>query len=203
VGVAGRGRTDPLSAGWPSSSSTIVTVSTFPGIDELLAPGYLEGLAQLPMDELRGRRDTCTEAEVSLSYVRRVVQGRLDIVLAERSRRQAGAAGGAEKLIDDLPGILSEKVHAPGLGRLPTLMAPSEVGPEATVVVDAVAPLDRIGAVGDVADDDLQAMSNDLQRLEREVSDKRRGLHDLIDQLQGEVIRRYQTGEVNVDSLLR
>ncbi|HLI24905.1 MAG TPA: hypothetical protein VKU91_08105, partial [Acidimicrobiales bacterium] len=103
----------------------------------------------------------------------------------------------------DLPGILSDRVHAPGLGRLPTLMAPSEVGPEATTELDAIAPPDRIGAVSDVSDGDLQAMSDDLQRLEREVSDKRRGLHDLLDRLQGEVIRRYQTGEANVDSLLR
>jgi hypothetical protein len=177
-------------------------VSTFSRIDELLAPGYLESLAQLPMDELRARRATCNEAEVGLSYVRRVVQGRLDIVLAERSRRQTGAAGGTESLIDELPGILSEKVHAPGLGRLPTLMAPSEVGPEATAEVDAIAPLGRIGALSDVSDGDLQAMIDGLQRLEREVSDKRRRFHDLIDQLQGEVIRRYQTGEANVDSLL-
>ncbi len=180
-----------------------MVVSTFSRIDELLAPGYLESVAQLPMDELRARRATCTEAEVALSYVRRVAQGRLDIVLAERSRRQAGAAGRAGSLVDDLPGILSDRVHAPGLGRLPTLMAPSEVGPEATTELDAIAPPDRIGAVSDVSDGDLQAMSDDLQRLEREVSDKRRGLHDLLDRLQGEVIRRYQTGEANVDSLLR
>jgi hypothetical protein len=175
---------------------------TATSIDELLAPGYLEGLTDLPMAELRERRTTCNEAEVSLSYLRRVIQGRLDIVLSEQHRRQAGTSSDAGALVERLPSILSEKVHAPGLGRLPTIMAPRELGPEATADVDAIAPPDRVGQVSAVPEEQLQHMSDGLQRLEREVSDKRRALHDRLDRLQEEVIRRYQSGEADVDSLL-
>lgn len=177
---------------------------TEPRIDELLEPSYLEGLSELPLEEVRARRAVCTEEEVNLSYLRRMVQGRLDLVLAEGQRRQAGGSGGgATSMVERLASILSDKVHAPGFGRLPTIMAPSELGREATGEVDAVAPPDRIGHLNDVPDDELNAMIAGLQRIETDVSAQRRRLHDVLDRLQEEVIRRYQSGEADVDSLLR
>ena len=39
--------------------------------------------------------------------------------------------------------------------------------------------------------------------LERHVSGQRRALHERIDALQEELVRRYKTGEASVDSLLK
>ena len=52
-------------------------------IDRLLEPALTSDLDAVPVGELRTRRDACERAEVALSYVRRVLQGELDIVAAE------------------------------------------------------------------------------------------------------------------------
>lgn len=176
-----------------------------PRVEDLLDPAYLEGLATLELTEVRNRRSVCTEVEVTLSYLRRMVQGRLDIALAERHRRQEGDTDGdLASLIEMLPDILSDKLHAPGFGRLPTIMAPNEVVlREATSALDAIAPADRMGVLPDVPDAEIEAMVEGLKTMETGVSRQRRQLHDVLDRLQEEVIRRYQTGEANVDSLLR
>lgn len=177
---------------------------TVPRIDALLDPEYGADLPTLDLEEVRRRRTECNEEEVALSYLRRMVQGRLDIALAEQRRRTTGAGGSdVASLIERLPEILSEKVHAPGFGRLPAIMAPTEVGEEATLRVDAVAPARCLGSLPDLADGDLAAMAEALQQLEKDVSRQRRRLHEVIDHLQEEVIRRYRSGEANVDNLLK
>ena len=49
----------------------------------------------------------------------------------------------------------------------------------------------------------LFRLTDALHALERQVSTERRRLHDVIDALQIELIRRYKTGEASVDGLLR
>ena len=177
---------------------------TAPRIDALLAPGYAADLSKLDSSELRRRRSECNEEEVGLSYLRRMVQGRLDIVLAEQRRRVTGV-GGADvaSLVERLPEILSEKVHAPGFGRLPAMMAPTDVGHQATLRLDAIAPLVGMGSLPDLADDALAAMADAIAQLEKDVSSQRRRLHEVIDLLQEEVIRRYRSGEADANSLLK
>ena len=50
-------------------------------------------LESVPVGELRLRRDACQRAEVAFSYVRRVLQGELDIVAAELEARARGVRG--------------------------------------------------------------------------------------------------------------
>jgi len=170
----------------------------------LTSPTYIENLANLDIAELRARRDRCSEAEVGLSYARRMVHGRLDIVGAERKRRTS-TEGGADgrSLIERLPSILGDHAHAPGNGRLPQIMAPGEADLAATREVDAIAPLARMGALGELTDDQLVAMEKGLVEVEVEVSGRRRELHTVFDKLQDEVIRRYRSGEADVNDLLR
>ena len=175
-------------------------------IDAVLAPDYLKGLTTTSIDDVRARRAECQALEVSLSYLRRLVQGRLDIVLAEAHRRQAGdPEQDLEALVARLPEILSEHVHAPGMGRLSTFMAPGdeEAEPELSARLDEVAGADRLAHLPSLTDDEIQALVDDLTALEREVSTHRRALHERIDALQEELVRRYKTGEASVDSLLK
>lgn len=174
-------------------------------IDALLAPSYLEGLTSIPIEEVRSRRAECQSVEVSFSYLRRLVQGRLDIVLSELRRRQEGGSADLHSLVDQLPEILSEHVHAPGNGRLPQWMAPGEPDIDDSLVgrVDAVADADVLGRLPDLSDDDIQALIDRLTELERDISGQRRALHERIDALQEELVRRYKTGEASVDTLLK
>lgn len=154
------------------------------------------------MEDLRARRDEATVVETGLSYLRRIVQGRLDILLAEQRSREAGEQESLTELVDQLPSILSEHVHAPGLGRLPALMGPGELDPGLEQRLEEAMPESRLAKVTEVELQDLSVGINRLVELEREISGLRRSVFDVLDRLQEEIVRRYRTGEATVDSLL-
>lgn len=165
-------------------------------------PGYLEGLEGWTLQQVRDRRAETTEAETGLSYLRRIVQGRLDIVAAERTHRSNGERGELSALVEELPAILSGNVHAPGLGRLPTLMAPGEMDPQLDRRLEEILPASRLSSLSDLSDEDLQRSAEELTAFERSISTMRRAVLDVDDRLQEEIVRRYRTGEATVDSLL-
>src|SRR4051812_2452360 len=149
-------------------------------------------------------RAECQEIETGLSYLRRLVQGRLDIVGAEQQRRNEGAEpGDLSQLISQLPEILADRTRAPGFGRLPQLMAPGELDPDLTARLDAIVGHHDLETLPSLDDTDLSQMHDALESFEREVSGTRRQLFDRIDALQAEVTRRYRTGEASVESLLQ
>ncbi|MDQ1373700.1 MAG: hypothetical protein QOJ09_1038, partial [Actinomycetota bacterium] len=85
-------------------------------IERLLDPAFVEGLRELSMDDLRAKRTECQEVEVGLSYLRRVVQGRLDIVISDLQRRAGGEPADLAALVDQLPEILGEQNRPAGYG---------------------------------------------------------------------------------------
>jgi hypothetical protein len=171
-------------------------------IERLLDPAFLEGLRDLAMEDVRAKRAECAEVEVGLSYLRRVVQGRLDIVFSDIQRRAGGEPADLAALVDQLPGILGEQGRPAGYGRLPTLFAPSEVD-DLTAEVDAVADPTRLSSLPDMSDEEVRALADALGELERQTSDRRRLLHERLDAVQEEIVRRYREGEATVDSLLK
>ena len=173
-------------------------------LDAFLDPAYIEHLQTLPLEELRSRRSDCHEAEVELSYLRRLVQGRLDIALSELHRREVhGDPVDAASLVEHLPEILADRVHAPGTGRLPILMAPGDVDEELLARVDGIASAEQLVNLGELDDAGVRRIIDDLEFYEHALSAQRRELHAVIDHLQEEIVRRYKTGEATVDSLLR
>src|ERR1700733_3492375 len=118
-----------------------------------MAPEYLEGLEGWPIDRVRAKRDIATEAETGLSYLRRIVQGRLDIVLSEQDRRQHDdGPGDLDDLVGRLPEILGDRVHAPGLGRLPALIGPGELAPDLTAQLETALPVARLDSLPELED---------------------------------------------------
>jgi hypothetical protein len=91
-----------------------MSVEVVPGgqrrIDRVLDPGFTEGVDRLALPELRARREEAEEADVS--YLRRLLQGRLDILRAELVRRSAGGDQDVAGLLAGLPKILTD--DAPG-----------------------------------------------------------------------------------------
>ena len=73
-------------------------------LDDLLDPGYLGDLTARTMDEVRRMRAECQEVETGLSLLRRLVQGRLDIVGLELARRAEGGEPGSYTLYCDVAG---------------------------------------------------------------------------------------------------
>ncbi|MGH9084017.1 MAG: aerial mycelium formation protein [Acidimicrobiales bacterium] len=173
-------------------------------LDALLDPGYLGDVQARPMDEVRRMRAECQEVETGLSMLRRVVQGRLDIVGLELARRaEGGDPADLPDLIARLPEILSDRTHAPGVGRLPQLMAPGELPPGLEAELDSIVGPGAMTDLPSVADDDLRTIAESLEAFEHQVSGQRQSLFDRIDALQAEITRRYKTGEATVDALLR
>jgi hypothetical protein len=166
-------------------------------------PEYLAGLERLPLAELRAKRDACAEMETDLSYLRRMAQARIDIIMAESERRHLGVAESGSELVERLPRILGDHERGEGSGRLPTFFAPAE-GAQASLTarVEEVLPSDRLGALADIGAEELDRLLADLTTLERDVSAERRALHDIQDRLQEELVRRYTSGEATVDTLL-
>lgn len=171
-------------------------------LERLLADDFVAGLAEAPMDEVRARREECQQVEVRLSYLRRLVQGRLDIVTADLRRRSEGGAAGEADLIERLPAILTGPARPPGPGRLATQLAPGGDERELTAELDRVVPGHRLAAVGELADAEARSVADQLGELERRVSAQRRALHARLDAIQAEIVRRYRSGEVTVDTLL-
>jgi hypothetical protein len=172
-------------------------------LEHLLAPEYLAGLDGRSLEQLREMRAECQEVETGLSLMRRVVQGHLDIVTIERTRRvEGGAPGDLSDLLTRLPKVLSERTQSPGLGRLPGQMAPEDLDPglEAEMV-------DLVGTGGvldpsAVDDAELERLAGALAALEGDVSGRRRALFECLDAVQAEIARRYRTGGASVDTLL-
>jgi hypothetical protein len=173
-------------------------------LDRILGEEYLGELERRPIDDVRTMRAECQEIETGLSYLRRLVQGRSDIVGAELQRRRDGAEpGDLADLISQLPEILSDRTRAPGFGRLPQLLAPGDVDAELTARLDEIMGDHDLETLPTLSDDELRQVHDQLEALEREVSDRRRQFFDRIDTLQAEITRRYRTGEASVESLLQ
>jgi hypothetical protein len=172
-------------------------------LDSVLAPEWAADPASLSIEELRQRRAEVQAVEVALSYQRRMAQGRLDIVAAERQRRADGGEPlDHERMVARLSEILAQRTRAPGVGRLPQLMAPEPSEAE-TPELDAIAGPGVLASLTELGDAEVEQLVADLTEFEMRCSSLRRELHDRIDLLQAEVVRRYRSGEVSVESLLR
>jgi hypothetical protein len=193
-------------------------------IDRLLEPELTSDLDAVAVGELRLRRDACQRAEVALSYVRRLLQGELDIVAAELEARSRGVRGDTGRLVEDLPTILTgtsasaptqEPAHEPRL----TMAGVAEGWTEQKdlaledLVVEVLTEAQRgdetrqpmlPGAnLGSFGDDELRALAELLLSAETSVSTRRRTLHEQIDRLQTTIVERYKVGAADADSLLK
>ena len=175
-------------------------------LERLLDPGYPGDLQGRPIEEIRTMRDECRRAEDGLSYVRRQAQGRLDIVAAELSRRNEGKGpSDAADIVDQLPAILGQRVSGSGdiLNVRTTSLEPPAEASQLIVELEGILHVSSLTGLGQITDDELRQLVDRLTEYERIVSDRRRALHDRLDALQAEIVRRYKTGEVSVESLLK
>lgn len=167
-----------------------------PDLKRVLEPGYLTGLGDVATADLRGMRVECTDLENGVSYVRRVAQARLDVIVAEVQRRAEGGGGDLADLVARLPELLSDGVRAPGSGRVDQDLDPpdSVVGP-LNEVLDGVVGSSIMTEVAELGDDDLSAAIIALRNFEESLSTSRRSLHTTIDSLNDELARRIAAGE--------
>lgn len=169
----------------------------------ILADGYMASISSLPLPDLRARRSECQVVETKLSYLRRLVQGRHDIATGEIERRRGGGSPeDVADLVERLPEILADRLHAPGAGRMPTSLEPGEEEGRLFDELAAITDAALLDTPDQVTDGDLARAAEQLAALELEVSSLRRQMFDRIDTIQAELTRRYRDGETTVDDLL-
>ena len=168
-------------------------------IDRVLADDYLQGLRDLPLAEVRQLRSEAEQEEVDLSYLRRMIQGRLDILRAELNRRDSSSSG---NLVDGLAAILADEPRAParGLGRH-TTVEPSRADSHRRYVEALVADVD-LSDTGARSTDELAHAMRTLSEEEQGISTKRRAVQAVMDACSAEITRRYRDGEADVGALL-
>ncbi|MEU9243919.1 aerial mycelium formation protein [Streptomyces sp. NPDC048385] len=155
-------------------------------------------LTRLSLPELRVLRRDAQRDEADLSYVRRLLQGRIDILRAELARR---SPAGAASVVDRLPEILTDApARHRSSARHVTLGTPhnEEYGRLAADMLSEV----ELSDLQARTDTELTTAMGRLVRYEQEVSRRRQRLQRTADDSSGEITRRYREGEAQVDDLL-
>ncbi|QWF80887.1 RsiG family protein [Amycolatopsis sp. CA-230715] len=164
-------------------------------IDRVLDGGYVRQLGELTLTVLRERRDEAAQEETDLSYLRRLLHARIDIVRAEQQRRSSGG----ESIVDQLASILSDA--ALGSSGRHQQLEPSRAG-EHRRQAEALVGNSDLTDVGALTDDKLAEALRTYTDEEISVSTRRREVQAVVDTINAEIAARYAEGKASVDELL-
>lgn len=159
-------------------------------IDIVLEPEYLEGLSELELNEVRGRRDTAEDVESQISYYRRLLHGRMDLLDFEQRRRRGEDQ---RSILEALPEILAKGMvlgPEPNLRHIETMPPlPSVTGRR---LIDKIMDDGVLANIHELEDGEVSEAIDRLREVEQQLSDQRRRLHHVIDTLQDEIVSRYR-----------
>jgi hypothetical protein len=169
-------------------------------LDHILAAEYLADLPSRSTGEVRTMRAETQEEEALLSYERRMLHGRLAILKKELERRAKG--GDAESLLELLPSILSDQdQRGPSRGSFPGADPNLDFAHPHRRVTKLVSD-DTIANLPALDEAEIRRIIGELEAAEHEVSAVRRPLLDVLDALNKELARRYQSGEADPSDVL-
>lgn len=170
-------------------------------IDQVQDPDFLSELGDLDLDTLRARRMMCDDLDIELSYYRRMLHGRMDLVAFEQ-RRRAGEEEGT--LLEALPRILSEGAYtaSPGLPERSVPVEVPDIPSPGRRLIDRALQSDFLARLPSLSDEELESTHLFLTEIESEISNQRRAVHSALDRLQEELTRRYREGLADPGELL-
>jgi hypothetical protein len=162
-------------------------------IQRLIDPTFVAGLDGRSLDDLRSMKAECNDVENALSYRRRLAQARIEILEAEHERRASGGTVG--DLVKNLPKILSGES-----GR--SSITDTRVAPPDAPALELHWPDGRENLVADttlanlpvIPLPELESTLERLRAFERELSDLRREMHEVIDTVEREIAQRQVAG---------
>ncbi|MEX2275716.1 MAG: hypothetical protein WEA10_09190 [Actinomycetota bacterium] len=160
-------------------------------IDRIREGSFVEGLADLSLEDLRDRRDDCRLELEYLSLLRRLLQGRAEILKAEVQRR--GEPEDGKPLVDRLADVLGGDEHpVTSRGAAVQVGVPDE---ELTLARRRIERLWADAGVSDPSSQDGAELDTAVQVLldaEQDVSSDRSDVITVLDRLQEELKRRYR-----------
>jgi hypothetical protein len=159
-------------------------------IDKIRDPSFVEGLSDMSLDDVRARRDDALAEREYLSLLRRLLQGRAEILKAEAESR---AQGGGAPLVDRLVEILADDDHpVTSRGEVVRVVVPEDEMLLARRRVERLAADSGISDPSTLGDEELSAAIDALVAEEARVSEARRDVIRVLDDLQDELKRRYK-----------
>lgn len=158
-------------------------------IDQIRDPEFSSDINSLSLDELRSRRDLADEVETELSYYRRLLHGRLDLLAFEQRRRRGEED---RTLLDALPEILTGHAQTRnGKARHLSTELP-DFPVKGRRHLDQILGNDLMIRLPELTESDLVEASGELAEMEAEISAARQEVQAVLDRLQAEVISRYK-----------
>jgi anti-sigma-K factor RsiG len=159
-------------------------------IDKIRDPSFVDGLSELSLDDVRARRHDCLAEREYLSLLRRLLQGRAEILKAEAESRAGGDAG---PLVDRLSQILADDDHpVTSRGEAVRVAVPEEEMLLARRRVERLAADSKLSDPSALNDEELGAAIDALATEEQGISEARREVIGVLDQFQDELKRRYK-----------
>ena len=147
---------------------------------------------QLTLADIRAQRNALQGEEDAISFVRRLAQGRLDLVQDEQRRRASATETPVGSLADRLADVFGQQ-HGGGSARPPR---------ETNVPADhpLVLELDQLcehyqfESMENIDDKSLDELAGALGMFEKSCSGQRHDLFEKIDALTAELVRRVREG---------
>ena len=158
-------------------------------IDIIMAPEFVTDLDQVDVSELRERRAMAADVETELSFYRRLLHGRMDLLNFELARRRGEES---RSLIEALADILGAGETAGGqMGRVRGDFSP-DLPDERHRPIDDVLEDDFLTRMPEMDDEELLNIQTILTDTEAQVSEQRRGVQERFDHLQSLITGIYR-----------
>jgi len=158
-------------------------------IDRIRDPSYLVGIDAMPLEDVRARRDECMAEREYLSLLRRLVQGRAEILRAELASRRTDDH---RSLVDRLSDILASDEPATSRGEALRVSLPEEELLLARRRIERLVNDAGISDPSTLDDERLRDAVEVLSAEEHEVSAQRGDVLRVLDAVQDELKRRYK-----------
>ncbi|WP_425314828.1 ABC transporter substrate-binding protein [Streptomyces agglomeratus] len=159
--------------------------------------GEKSDLGVLRLPELRGLRRDSQRDEADLSYVRRLLHGRIDILRAELARR----TGPESPVVERLSEILADAPSRHRSSARHVTMSTPQSEEFRLLAAEMLADVE-LSDLAARTDAELHEAMGRLVRYEQQVSRRRQHLQRTADDCSAEIARRYRDGEAQVDDLL-
>ncbi|MEA2451998.1 MAG: hypothetical protein QOG04_708 [Actinomycetota bacterium] len=172
-------------------------------VDRVVDPTYVEGVTERSDDDLKAMLAESAEAENEVSFERKLCQGRIDILKAELSRREEG--GDTSDLVSRLPQILAGDEPRSDPGALPSRAPDFSIPRNADIPrrrVEEIVGEQTLARLPQLPDEEIGSVISALTEHESNLSARRKALHEAIEILQRENIRRMRSGETDPTSAL-
>jgi hypothetical protein len=162
-------------------------------IDAILDASFLEALDEVSPSELRERLRDARSEEDAISYIRRNLHGRLDLLGAELDARRTGRGTTGDV------GSLAAALRDPSSSPSTTRGSRTGLGLRAAAVAgrrrsEQILGEDHLARLPELSVEEIDELVERISQTERQLSDQRRRLHEVIDTLEAELAARYKSG---------